>query len=119
MHLQHTVDVAVAWQAGLLGGRPVVVLSAALTMGPVGVVSAAHTAPPAAGAAVLLGVEHALVRPPTAVALCRVRQGEETGGRERERDQKGQVRRGRGKSSHRGRRRRGKERGDINRWIRN
>ena len=69
-YVQCTINIAVAGQAGLLIRFPVVVLSAVLTVGPVGVVSAAHAAPPTAGAPVLLHVEHALVRPPTAVALC-------------------------------------------------
>ncbi len=59
--LHFTIDVAVAGHAGLLSRFPVVVLSAALAVGPVSVVSAAHTAPPTAGAPVLLHVEHAVV----------------------------------------------------------
>lgn len=58
---ESTVDAAVAGQAGLLGRAPVVVLSAALAVGPVGVVSAAQAAPPTARAPVLLGVKRALV----------------------------------------------------------
>lgn len=68
--LQITIDVAVAGQAGLLGRPPVVVRPAALTVGPVRVVSAADAVPPTAGAAVLLHVKDAAVRPPAAVALC-------------------------------------------------
>lgn len=56
-----TVDVAVAGQAGLLGRCPVVVGPAALAVGPVCVVSAAHAVPPAARAAVLLHVKDAAV----------------------------------------------------------
>lgn len=61
LNLQFTIDIAVAGKAGLFGRFPVVVLSAALTMGPISVVSAAHTVPPTASAAVLLHVKHALV----------------------------------------------------------
>lgn len=62
-----TVNIADAGLAGLLGRGSVVVLSAALAVGPVREVSAAQTAPPTAGAPVLLRVKHTLVRPPAAV----------------------------------------------------
>lgn len=61
LHRRLTINIAAAGQAGLLCRSPVVVLSAALTVRPVSVVSAAHTAPPTAGAPVLLGVEQAVV----------------------------------------------------------
>lgn len=62
-----TVNITDAGQAGLLSRGSVVVLSAALAVGPVREVSAAQTAPPTAGAPVLLRVEHTLVRPSAAV----------------------------------------------------
>lgn len=62
-----TVNIADAGQAGLLSRGSVVVLSAALAVGPVREVSAAQTAPPTAGAPVLLHVKHTLVRPSAAV----------------------------------------------------
>lgn len=61
LYLEFTIDIAVAGQARLFGGSPVVVLSASLTMGSSSVVSAAQTAPPTASAPVLLHVEHTLV----------------------------------------------------------
>lgn len=85
--MRFTINIAVAGQAGLLIRHPVVVFPAALAMGPISVVSAAHTAPPTAGAAVLLHVKHAFICSPAAVTPCE--RGE--GRRERERA-KGQVR---------------------------
>lgn len=67
MRRSSTVNIADAGQAGLLSRGSVVVLSAALAVGPVREVSAAQTAPPTAGAAVLLRVKHTLVRPSAAV----------------------------------------------------
>lgn len=59
LYLQITINITVAGQAGLVSRLPVVVLSAVLTVGPICVVSAAHTAPPTASAAVLLHIEDA------------------------------------------------------------
>lgn len=78
-NLQITIDVAVAGQAGLLHRPPVVVRPAALAVGSVRVVPAAHAVPPAASAAVLLHVKEAAVRPPAAVALCGPAEEEEKG----------------------------------------
>ena len=61
LYLEFTIDIAVAGQARLFRRPPVVVLFASLTMGPISIVPAAHTAPPTASAPVLLHVEHALV----------------------------------------------------------
>lgn len=59
--MERTINIAVAGEAGLLRRAPVVVFSAALTVGPVSVVFAAQTAPPTARASVLLGIKLALV----------------------------------------------------------
>ena len=67
-----TVHVAVTGQTGVPRGGPIVVLSAALTVGALGVVPAVQTAPPMARAAVLLHIKHTLLRSPAAIALCGV-----------------------------------------------